>query len=70
MISKSHFYLSLYNCRHQAATDLIDDLIRRYENTPDLGKLLITKFEVLHDSPDKAKVKEFVEACITGTCNG
>ncbi|KAK3098145.1 hypothetical protein FSP39_016603 [Pinctada imbricata] len=51
--------------RHQAGTDLIDDLVKRYENTPDLGKLLITKFEVLHDGPEQSKVKEFVETCIT-----
>ena len=52
--------------RMDMAKQLIAELTKKYENTPDMGKLVMANFEILLESSDRPKVKEFVEDCING----
>jgi len=45
---------------------LIEELLRRFERSPALGKLLVTNTEVLLGAGMVHEVKEFVEFCING----
>jgi hypothetical protein len=47
-------------------TWLIEELLKRFEHSPDIGKLLVTNAEVLLNAGMKKQAKEFVEYCITG----
>ena len=45
---------------------LIEEMLKKFEHSPDLGKLLVTNLEVLLQADMKAEAKEFMEYCITG----
>ncbi|XP_053398164.1 testis-expressed protein 11-like [Mercenaria mercenaria] len=49
---------------------LIEELLKRFEHSPDIDKLLVTNTEVLLSSSMKKQAKEFVEYCITAHHTG
>ncbi|XP_060556833.1 testis-expressed protein 11-like [Ruditapes philippinarum] len=58
-----------YN-RVEIMTWLIEELLKRFEHSPDIGKLLVTNAEVLLNAGMKKQAKEFVEYCITAHHTG
>ena len=47
-------------------TWLIEEMLKKFEHSPDIGKLLVTNLEVLLQADMRAEAKEFMEYCITG----
>lgn len=47
-------------------TWMIEELLKRFEHSPDISKLLIANAEVLLQAGMKKEAKEFTEYCITG----
>lgn len=45
---------------------LIEELLKKFEHCPDLGKLLVTNLDVLLEAGMMKEAKEFVEFCVTG----
>ena len=45
---------------------MIEELLKRFDKFPDIGKLLITNLEVLLEAGMISEAKEFVEYCING----
>ena len=45
---------------------LIEEMLKKFEHSPDLGKLLVTNLEVLLQADMRTEAKEFMEYCITG----
>lgn len=50
----------------ELVTWFIEELLKKFEHTQDIGKLLITNTEVLLQSGMIKEVKEFIEYLITG----
>ncbi|KAL5009458.1 hypothetical protein ScPMuIL_011763 [Solemya velum] len=57
--------LLLQHSRCDVAIDFLQHLIRKFETTPDYGRLLITNLEMLLQSQKNSEAKQFVEHCIT-----
>lgn len=51
-------------------TWLIEELLKKFDHSPEIGKLLIANTEVLVHADMKKQAKEFVEYCITGRIVG
>ncbi|XP_052243425.1 testis-expressed protein 11-like isoform X5 [Dreissena polymorpha] len=49
---------------------LIEELLRRFEHSPDLGRLMVTNTEVLLEAGMHKEVKEFLEFCINAHHKG
>ena len=50
-------------------TWLIEEMLKKFEHSPDIGKLLVTNLEVLLQADMRTEAKEFMEYVITGnTC--
>jgi len=45
---------------------LIEELLRKFEHSPDLSRLLVANTEVLIQANMLKEAKEFVEFCVTG----
>lgn len=45
---------------------LIEELLQKFEHSPDLGRLLVANTEVLIAAKMMKEAKEFVEYCVTG----
>ena len=50
-------------------TWLIEEMLKKFENHTDNGKLLIANLEALVQANMMTEAKEFVEYCITGSDN-
>ena len=47
-------------------TWLIEEMLKKFEHSPEIGKLLVTNLEVLLQAGMREEAKEFMEFCITG----
>ena len=47
-------------------TWLIEEMLKKFEHSPDIGKLLVTNLEVLLQADMRTEAKQFMEYCITG----
>ena len=52
--------------RYSVTKEVLKQMMSRFENNPDLGKLKTTQLEILLQSRQTEAAKEFVEQCITG----